>query len=218
MSYLSHLTSLAFVTALLLACAAMGAEKHVPMQADIDQVAVREDFSSVAAWTAQPSWLTNASPTARVTTEAGVACFAVHEPGKGMKWSRKTPEISLSEMPYLVVRYRAESFSAKGTDYFVYLDEGGAKGQCNALRLEDVRTDEQWHTVAVNGLRVAAEPHVKAIAIQVQSLADGKARVWVDWLMFSDRVPEGATELRAAPRPPAAPDWVAPLENATWNH
>lgn len=185
------------------------------LTASLEEVALRDDFNSAAAWHAQPGWLSNASPAAAVTVADGIACFSVPEAGRGMKWSRATPEVSLEDVPYLVVRYRAENLRAQGDDYFIFLDDGGP-AQCHALRLRDVVCDGQWHTVAVNARPLAARPEIRAVAIHAAAGPSGNARLWMDWLMFADRVPEGATELRAAPRPRAAPDWNAPLASAAW--
>lgn len=185
------------------------------LTASLEEVALRDDFNSADAWHAQPGWLSNASPAAGVTVADGIACFSVPEAGRGMKWSRATPEVSLEDVPYLVIRYRAENLRAQGDDYFIYLDDGGP-AQCSALRLRDIVSDGQWHTVAVNARRLAAKPEIKAVAIHVAAGSAGNARLWMDWLMFADRVPEDATELRAAPRSPAAPDWTAPLASSKW--
>jgi hypothetical protein len=186
--------------------------QSLPWTADLEQVALRENFDTLAAWSAQPTWQSNPSRAASATCADGVACFAVPEPKRGMKWSRLTPGVVLEEMRYLVVRYRAENVRAEGSDYFIHLDDGG-KTSCTALRLDDVVADGQWHTVAVDATRLGTTGEIKTLAIQVPSSAAGQARLWLDWVMFADRVPEGATELRA---PPQLPDRTLPLAAAQW--
>ncbi len=194
---------------------ARSSDPGIALTACLEEVALRDDFNSIQPWHAQPNWLSAASQSANITVDAGVACFCVPEPDRGMKWSRVTPEVSLDDMPYLIVRYRAKNVRAQGDDYLVYLDDGGPR-QCHALRLGDIISDDQWHVAAVNARRLAANPEIGSIALQVQAGPSGQGRLWIDWLMFADRVPEGATELRSLPQPPTAPDWNAPLDKATW--
>ena len=196
----------------LFVCTAASAAQPLPWTAELEQVALRENFDSLATWSAQPTWLSNPSRAANATCTDGVACFAVPEPKRSMKWSRLMPGVVLEEMRYLVVRYRAENVRAEGSDYFVHLDDGG-KSACTALRLDDVVADGQWHTVAVDAARLATTREITSLAIQVPASAAGQARLWLDWLMFADRVPDGATELRAPPQPP---DRTLPLAAATW--
>ena len=98
-----------------------------------------DDFGQVQQWIAQPSWLTRPSATASVTTDGQTACFGVDEPGTGMKWSVSMPSVRLEELPYLIVRYKAENLDTESTDYLVYADDDVAERQLNAIRLCDVK-------------------------------------------------------------------------------
>ena len=174
-----------------------------------------DDFATVDAWTAQPSWLANASAQARVTTDGQAACFHVPEAGRGMKWRRYVSDLWLGGAPYLLIRYRAQGMAIGSADYFLYVDDRGPK-QTNAIRLKDVVADGQWHTVGVNLKRIAQSDAIRAVAIQVQAAQGGPARVWVSDLRFCERLPEGCTELRAAAQPKLQPAWWADLDAANW--
>lgn len=186
-----------------------------PLAPRLEAVAVCDEFDSAAAWEAHPDWLTGASAGAEVAVANGVACFRVPEGDRAMKWSRSLAGVSLADMPYLALRYRAENLVPEGEDYFVYLDDGGP-AQCHALRLKDLVSDGQWHLVAVDARRFAAKPEIDAVAVQVRAGHQGKGGLWLDWLMFADRLPDGAVELRPAERPDSRPDWEVPLALAEW--
>ncbi|MEW6358215.1 MAG: DUF6259 domain-containing protein [Planctomycetota bacterium] len=175
----------------------------------------RDDFDAVEAWGAQPGWLSNASPSPSLTTADGIATFTIAEPGKGMKWRRELPNVWLPEQRFLVVRYRARNVNTERMDYFIYVDDSAEGSPCEPIRLNDVKSDGAWRTVAVDVLPLAAGESAKALAIQVQATAEGKAEVQIDFIALSDRTPEGAEELRAGDFA-AKPDVTIPLADATW--
>ncbi|MHB8901431.1 MAG: hypothetical protein ACYC6Y_21995 [Thermoguttaceae bacterium] len=100
-----------------------------------------EEFGQVDPWTAQPGWLNRPSPTASVTTDGQAACFRVDEPGMGMKWSVPLKGVWLDELPWLVVRYRADNLDTQSIDYLVYANDGVSEPQLSAIRLCDAKTD-----------------------------------------------------------------------------
>ncbi|MFH1921575.1 MAG: hypothetical protein ABIP48_17050, partial [Planctomycetota bacterium] len=146
---------------LLVACSARAG--------DFDDFSWHEPCTSVERWTPLPSWLANPSPTAPVTSEAETVCFAVDEPGRGMKWSASMPAISLADLPYLVIRYRAENLVTNGTDYFVHLDDH-AGAELHALRLSDVVADGRWHVAAVDLTTLTRAEAVHRIDVRVQAI------------------------------------------------
>jgi hypothetical protein len=177
----------------------------------------RDEFADADRFTAQRTWLSNPSDTASVATDGEAACFRVDEAQKGMKWSAPMPAVSLAETPWLALRYRAENLNTGSTDYLVYLDDGVAGTQLNAVRLADVVADGKWHAAAVDVSALTSAEAVRGFAIQVQANPQGKARLWLDWLTLRRKPPTNAEVLRQAQPPPAArPDWTAPLEKATW--
>jgi hypothetical protein len=178
---------------------------------DLDDFAWTQFFTRADQWTPQPTWLSNASSTATVTIVGRTACFAVDEPGRGMKWSARPPAVWLADLPYLSLRYRAENLDTSQADYFVYLDDGRPGKQFHALRLCDVISDGQWHVVSVDLSELSLGESVTGMAIQVRTGSRGKGRLWLDWLSFQDIPPKDATILRQTPRGPAKPDWPAPL-------
>jgi len=175
----------------------------------------RDDFDSVDVWGAQPGWLGNPSPSPKRTTANGIATFAIAEPGKGMKWRRELPNLWLPEQRFLVVRYRARNVNTEPTDYFIYVDDSTPGSQCQPICLNDVKADGAWHTVAVDVLPLAGGESAKAMAIQVQAAGEGRAEVQIDFIALSDRIPEGAEELRAG-NFTAKPDVSISLADAKW--
>jgi len=183
---------------------------------DLDDFCWHEPFASVDRWALQPGWLGNPSTSASVTGDGGIACFGVDEPRLGMKWSASMPAISLAELPYLVVRYRAENLDTDRTDYLVHLDDRMPGTELHALRLCDVVADGQWHVAAVDVTTLTRADAVDRMAVQVQATGEGRARLWLDWIAMMDAAPEGAELIERVPVVPLKPDWIAPLAQAEW--
>jgi hypothetical protein len=184
--------------------------------AELDDFSWREECQDAFRWAAQPRWLGNASPTAKVAGDGETLCFHVDEPGKGMKWSISIPTVAIDPSPYLVVRYRAENLSTQGDDYLVYVDDRTRGGQLNAIRLADAKSDGRWHVAAVDLSVLTDGEAVHGLAVQVQADAKGRARLWLDWLAVMETPPEGAEVIRRAPPVPPQADWAAPLAGASW--
>jgi hypothetical protein len=182
---------------------------------DLDDFSWPQDVGRVERWTPQPPWVSDPSPTANATGDGRTVCFAVNEPGRGMKWSAPLPAVSLAEFPWLVVRYRAENLDTTSADYLLYLDDRTPKTQLHALRLGDARSDGQWHTAAVDVGALTRAEAVTAMAVQVQANRQGKARLWLDSISFRDEAPKEATIIARAAVPPKA-DWTAPRAAMKW--
>jgi hypothetical protein len=175
-----------------------------------------ESLADPAHWVRRPAWLDNPSAGASMAADGPVACFRVDEPGRGMKWSAPLPAISPAEMPYLVVRYRAEHVDTARSDYFVYLDDRRPGRQLAALRLCDMAADGRWHTAAVDLAALTDAEAISTAAIQVQAGKQGKARVWLAWLSFTDAPPDEAEYVGRRSAAPSRPDWIVPLSGARW--
>ncbi|MCY2995716.1 MAG: DUF6259 domain-containing protein [Planctomycetota bacterium] len=184
--------------------------------AEWDDFGWRADCRDAAAWTRQPGWLGNGSPTAVVKIDDGALCFRVDEPSRGMKWSLATPAIALDETPWLVVRYRAENVDTHGTDYFVYVNDHRPTRQLSPLRLSDVVADGRWHVAAIDLSTLTEAESVDGIAVQVQAGAAGKASVWFGEIGLWPTAPEGAEVIEREQPVPTPPDWIAPLNEAQW--
>lgn len=182
-----------------------------------------EDFSwsehivDAARWTRQPGWLSNASPTASVECKDKGGCFAVNEPGKGMKWSMPiSSAVSLAERPYLLVRYSAENLNTKSTDYLIHLDDRVPGRQLKAIRLSDVIADGRWHWAAVDLSTLTSAVTVDLAAVQVQATSQGKARLQLGWLGFCETPPADATVIERTSQVAPKPDWTVPLAELAW--
>lgn len=173
-----------------------------------------EPFATADAWQPEPSWLANASPTASVECDGRVARFGVDEPGRGMKWSASMAGVELSELPYLVLRYRAERFDVARDDYFVYLKDDVPGTELQAIGLNEVAADGQWHVAVVDVTTRTRGRAVSQIAIQVQSGPEGGVRLWVDWIAMMASPPEQAEWI--GPAPESTPDRRIPLAGSRW--
>ncbi|MFW6162410.1 MAG: hypothetical protein ACODAJ_06540, partial [Planctomycetota bacterium] len=182
----------------------------------LDDFHWREEFDDAARWEPRPTWLSNASKTASMSSEEGVACFRVDEPRRGMKWAASVPVVSLLDTPWLVVRYRAEHLVRESGDYVVYLDDRVRGRQLHALRFQDVRPDGRWHLAAVDVTTLTRAEGVYGLAVQVQADAHGDARLWLDGLAFLPEPPQDAETIERVPAAPPKPDWAAPLAQAAW--
>lgn len=183
--------------------------------ATADRAGDCEDLLACSAWTPQPAWLSNASPTAAASREGGVTVFRVDEPNKGMKWSTPVHRLWLRDFPFLVLRYRAANYNTAWTDYAVYLDDGNHKRQLNAIRPADLVADDQWHTLAVDVSALSEAETIKTLAVQVQATAAGQAVLRIERLEFADAPPPDA-KLLNPPTGPARPERVIPLTQLTW--
>ena len=164
------------------------------------QALYSDDMRSVAAWKAMPDWLGNPSAAATLTRVEGAARFAVPEAGRGMKWLRAVSGVWLVEAPWLVVRYRAAGLEPKA-EYFLWLQAGDG---LEALRLDQLQADGQWHTIAVEVGGLAPLDQVGGMAVQVQA---GQAEGWVEIaaISFMESPPAEAAVVGGSAAP--ASDW-----------
>lgn len=183
---------------------------------DLFEVGWVEDFATTKGWTAEHGWLSNSCPQAELSVADGVACFSVVTPGHGMKWQRPVRDLWIGEDRFLVIRYRAEGVLTDSDEYLLYVDDGFGP-ETRPFRLRDVVCDGQWHTAAVDLLEVAESDTIRAFALQVQAPAAGGARLWVDEIRLSNRLPEHCEEVRSetavqlSERP-----WWADWDSAAW--
>jgi len=183
---------------------------------DLDDLCWTQQFTRADAWTPQPQWLSHPSPTATVASAGAAICFAVDEPGQGMKWSAPLSAVALADQPYLVLRYRGENLNTAGSDYLLHLDDQDPRHQLHALRLCDVQADGRWHTVAVDVSTLTSADAVNAMAVQVQANRQGKGRLWLQWLSFRNDPPADATVVQRTAAASRQPDWAAPLAAMQW--
>ncbi|MEN6548095.1 MAG: DUF6259 domain-containing protein [Armatimonadia bacterium] len=198
------MTRMLTILALLGSCAALCAQE-----------AFRDDFDTVTAWEAKPEWLANDSPTASVTTQGGIARFAIAEPGKGMKWMRQLEDpLDLDLTPWLVIRYRATNFNPPA-DYLFWLNDAKPKDGVPFKAGERLPVDGQWHTVALDLWELKVLSPVTQLGVQCQATAAGQAAVEVDYIAFMETPPADAEGLQQPTGP--AQEWpVTMREAAQW--
>jgi hypothetical protein len=177
------------MNALLLICALQLAAAD-PALANSDFL-WREEFQDAGRWTAQPAWLGNGSAAASAKSDGNAVAFHVVEPRHGMKWSSTFDAISTLDLPWLVLRYKAQHLDTKSSDYLVYVRDSRGR-ELYAIRLCDARCDGQWHVAAVDLSAILDDAAITVLALQVQSDEVGNAQLTVDWLAAMESPPEGA--------------------------
>lgn len=161
-----------------------------------------------AAWTPQPDWLPNPSAGAAITRSGDTARLVVPEAGRGMKWVRPLSGVWLSDTPWLVVRYRAQGLRPD-PDYFVWVQE---QAEHRLLRLDQLQSDGQWHTLAVDVAATSSLDSLRAIALQMQA-ASPQAWIEIGALELAPAPPPKATI--SGQQPPPQPDWLL-AERGAW--
>ncbi len=169
-------------------------------------------FAENGAWRAHPTWLTDASAGASLSVTGGVACFAVPEANRGMKWYLPvSPSAIVSQTPWMVVSYCASTnFNVNASGYFIYLDDS-KPGERSALKRKDVKADGQWHEVAVCIDKLVLSKTLKGIAVHVQSGKAGGSRVQFGHVRLCERPPESAEGVLPQPLPRKV--WAGALPN-----
>ena len=98
-----------------------------------------------------------------MTSDGQVACFRVDEPEAGMKWSASIPGVWREELPYLVVRYKAENVATEIYLRLMTLEVDGQPVPDNHLEpiAEGDDSDSarfRWYRVrSVDGLRLGLD-------------------------------------------------------------
>ena len=169
----------------------------------------RAPLATPTLWAAQPGWVGNADPGARVARDGDALRFHVPAAGKGMKWSLAGADAAIADAPYLLLEYRAKGLRTTSTDYFVYIEDGG-KRETRAVRLNALVADGEWHTLVADLRKVAESASFSTVAIQVQARDDSPADVWIRALRQVVDVPDGAGEAAVA----AAPDALLPVADS----
>ena len=196
--------------------AAADSQSPPQLTSDPDAWVWQDECAATNDWRPQPSWLGNPSSAASLLAEDGTVCFQVSEPGRGMKWSRNLPPIELAEAPWLMMRYRVQNLTRESQDYLIYLRDGQGGRELAPVKPPDLIADGQWHLLAVDVSTLTDQPAVDLMAVQVQSASEGQARLWLDWIGFSDAPPEAAQIVKAASTMAVVAPWIAPLARATW--
>lgn len=144
------------------------------------------DISDERQWTAHTDWLGNPAAEYSVYQLKTGLDFAVHNAGRGMKWSKHFHEpINLAEMSYVIVDYRAEGISDYG-DYFLYMNVSidNSTKEIYAIMPSDLEGDGRWRKA------IAQIPKAKLnwMAVQVQAKAND-AHIQIRAISFTTEKP-----------------------------
>lgn len=110
---------------------------------------------------------------------------------------------------YLLVRYKAAGMATSPSHYFLHGEEGTVGGRTYALA-NQVKSDGQWHTLAVDLAAVEPLEMTHRLAIKVVVDNGGSARLTVGRIWFADDLPadaQVATPLRRAKDKTITLDW-----------
>jgi len=174
------------VIAIVLALAAL----HIVAAAEDE---FRDEFDAIGQWTARSDWLGAPAREPKATTADGVACFAIDEPDRGMKWLRAVDMADCELAPWLVIRYRVEGYNTEKIDYALWLgDAGKGRDGLEVVTAENLKTDGRWHTQAVDLAQLGAIAPVTGMALQCFATPSGRARLWVDYIRMTDTPPDDA--------------------------
>ncbi|MCY3022058.1 MAG: hypothetical protein NTW87_23850, partial [Planctomycetota bacterium] len=148
------------------------------------------EFGMNVAWKPQHTWLANPAAEPDVKVSEGVIAFTVREPGKGMKWRAEVPPFRPLEAGYFVVRYKAERVLG-GADYFLWVFDGAKDGHQLVSR-EALRSDGQWHVLAIDVWAAGVTGTVTGFAIQVQAGERVPAVLTLGYIRHADEAPPDA--------------------------
>jgi hypothetical protein len=167
--------------------------------------------TSASRWTPCLPWVPDAyrSKTFAVTNDAGALVFTVEGKGTQIPFLLALHDDEISgDSRYLLVHYKAEGLDTTTPNYFLHGVEGTPGGRLYAWA-DEVVSDGQWHTLAVDLLAVWPQEPTSAIAFKIVVGDTGKAVLTVDRVSFSDDLPAGAKVAKVV-QPPAASvvfDW-----------
>jgi hypothetical protein len=157
------------------------------------------DGSSASRWTPCIGWVpaeAQCKPYS-VTNEGGALVFTGEGKGKQMPWILQLrDDESSGDSRYLLVRYKAEDYQTTGGNYFLHGVEGTPGGRLLAWS-DEVVSDGQWHTLAVDLAKVIPQEPISAIAFKLVVGDTGKGKLTVQKVWFADELPADAKVARA---------------------
>jgi hypothetical protein len=111
--------------------------------------------------------LAAARPPYTVANENATLVFRADGAGRELPWQVTLRDDELDgEARYLLVRYRAEGLASPPHNYFLHGWEGTPGGRTYASSGE-VQSDGQWHTLAVDLLRLQPRSETRQLGIKV---------------------------------------------------
>jgi hypothetical protein len=143
-------------------------------------------LSDPAAWTVQPTWLSNYSPASRVSASAEGLVFAVPEGGRGAKWSRNL-DTPIEGAGWVYLRYRTKGVRLL-PDYALYIASaagGKAPQEQYVIEQTSLTPDGCWN-VAVGRVTI---PSIRTLAVQVQAQT-ADASLEIGELRFTENRPQ----------------------------
>lgn len=160
------------------------------------------DAGSATRWTPCLGWVTNPPVRYELTAAPDGLRFAATGVGAELPWNLVLrDEESDGEARYLVIRYRAEGVLETPGNYLLHGKEGSPTGR-TYIPSERVRSDGNWHELAVDLLALEPVGATSQLAIKVRVGPGGHATLTVAQIRFADAPPPGA-EVVTPPAPTA---------------
>ncbi len=150
------------------------------------------DSSSAPLWKPCTTWVQKLPAKYEAIHQAGGLVFRVEGAGSEMPWIMDLKDLGLSgDERYLLVRYKAVGMSTRPGVYFLHGEEGTHGGRTYAT-IDCLKTDGQWHTLAVDLVAVEPLESTHFLAIKVAAGGHGIATLSVDTIQFAERLPADA--------------------------
>lgn len=150
------------------------------------------DGISAPQWKACTGWVTNAPAKYGVSNEQGTLVFGAEGPGTEMPWIANLDALGFSgDERYLLVHYRAQGLATPPGAYFFHGEEGSYGGRTYATA-DEIQSDGQWHTLAVDLLGLDILEITHHLAIKVVVGPTGSARLEIGKLWSANSLPADA--------------------------
>jgi Domain of unknown function (DUF6259) len=156
------------------------------------------DAARAERWRACTTWVQKQPAKFEVSRGEEGLVFHVEGANAEMPWLLDLRKTGVSgDERYLLVHYKATGVATTRGGYFLHGEEGTHGGRTYALA-DQVKSDGQWHTLAVDLVALDPLDTTYNLTVKVSADAGGSARLTVDRLGFADELPAGA-QLAATP-------------------
>lgn len=158
------------------------------------------DGRTAAGWQACTGWTGSPPQNYGVTAEGSRLVFSAQGANTEMPWLLRLEPLGVTgEERYVVIRYQATGLANPAAGYFLHGEEGTYGGRAYAMANE-IQSDGQWHTLAVDLVSVQPAEATHNLALKVIVDQGGAARLVVDSIRFAAELPADARVAGPTPR------------------
>ncbi|MBI5684930.1 MAG: hypothetical protein HZC54_07605 [Verrucomicrobia bacterium] len=157
------------------------------------------DATSAERWTACVGWVQKRPAKFEASRDKEGLVFTAEGANTEMPWMLDLGSYGVSgDERYLLVRYKAAGMVTTPSHYFLHGEEGTVGGRAYALA-DQVKSDGQWHTLAVDLAAVEPLEITHRLVIKVVVDKSGSARLTVGRIWFANDLPVDA-RVAASPK------------------